>query len=462
MSDNIQEMYARARKAFETVEFWSQDSIDEVVAAVGWELQKQDTREDLARTAVEESGMGVYEDKRDKIKTKTLGTLRDFYKVKTCGLMEDDVQKGVQTYAKPIGVVANVVPCTNPESTVCCLGLSSLKTRNAMIVSPHPRTQATTYKAVEYIRKALTRVGAPVDLMQCIKNTSHEKTQELMTASDYAIATGGDALIKVVYKAGKPAQTVGAGNVVTIVDDTVDIRTAAQHVAFSKTVNNAASCSSDNAVAIQDTVYDQMMAGLQEEGGYLCSTEEREKLRQAMWPDGKALNRDIVAKPAQFIADLAGIDVPEGTRFLMILGEKVGPEDRFSGEKLSPVLTVWNWLDFYEIVDRVKQMHKFSGEGHSVNIHSNLEDRRVYLALNANVGRVICNMAHAAANSGGWKCGLDTTDTLGCGTWAGNISSENINWRQFLNFTRLAVPIPENMPTEEMLFRDHIKKWGRD
>ena len=462
MSDNIQEMYAKAKKAFETVEFWSQDSIDELVAAVGWELQKPSTREDLARLAVEESGMGVYEDKRDKIKTKTLGTLRDFYKVKTCGLIEDDVQKGVQTYAKPIGVVANVVPCTNPESTVCCLGLSSLKTRNAMIVTPHPRTQATTYKAVDYIRKALVKIGAPVDLLQCIKNTSHEKTQELMAACDYAIATGGDALIKVVYKAGKPAQTVGAGNVVTITDDTVDVTTAAQHVAFSKTVNNAASCSSDNAVAIQETIYEPMLKALQQEGGYLCSTEEREKLRQAMWPDGKALNRDIVAKPAAFIAELAGLSVPEGTRFLMVLGETVGPEDRFSGEKLSPVLTVWKWSDFYEIVDRVKQMHKFSGEGHSVNIHSNLEERRVYLALKANVGRVICNMPHAAANSGGWKCGLDTTDTLGCGTWVGNISSENINWRQFLNYTRLAVPIPENMPSEEMLFGDYLKKWGRD
>ena len=221
MEDNIQEMYEKARAAFKTVEYWPQEKVDEMVLAVGWELQKKETAEELARLAVEKSGIGVYEDKVHKIGTKVRGTLYDQIGVKTCGLVEEDKAKGIRKYAKPIGVIANVVPCTNPESTVCCIALSTLKTRNAIICSPHPRTELATYATVEHIRKALAKVGAPVDLVQCIRHTSNEKTQELMANCDYAVATGGAALVKVVYAAGVPAQTVGAGNVISIVDSTV-------------------------------------------------------------------------------------------------------------------------------------------------------------------------------------------------------------------------------------------------
>jgi sulfoacetaldehyde dehydrogenase len=215
-------------------------------------------------------------------------------------------------------------------------------------------------------------------------------------------------------------------------------------------------------VAIYEGVYDQIIACLKEEGGYLCSTEERETLRKTMWPDGKALNRDIVAHNAKFIADLAGLKVPQDTKFIMVHGEKVGPEDRFSGEKISPVLTVWKWSDFNEMLDRVEKILKFSGEGHSVSLHSERDERRVALALRANVGRVVCNMPHSYANSGGWGSGLPFTDSLGCGSWAGNVVSENINWRNFLNYTLLATPIPEHVPTDEELFGAYLEKWGRD
>jgi len=210
MKDNIKEMYYKARKAFETVEFWSQDKVDEMVAAVGWEWQKEETRRDLAKCSVDESGMGVYEDKVAKIKAKTLGTMWDFHNVKTCGVVEEQEDKKLKKFAKPVGVVASLIPCTNPESTICALGLSILKTRNAMIVSPHPRTQKTSYSTVEYGRNALRKIGAPEDLLQCIENSSHEKTRELMQSCDFVVATGGSALIKVVYETGKPAQTVGA------------------------------------------------------------------------------------------------------------------------------------------------------------------------------------------------------------------------------------------------------------
>jgi sulfoacetaldehyde dehydrogenase len=462
MEDNIQEMYAKARKAFKTIEFWPQEKIDEMVQAVAWELLKEDVRHRLGHMAVDESGIGVAMDKVNKIKNKTLGTLWDMRDAKTCGLVEENKALGVRKYAKPIGVIANVVPCTNPESTICCLALSTLKTRNAQIVSPHPRTQKTSYETVQHVRKALEKIGAPVDLMQCIKKTNHAKTAELMANCDYAVATGGAALVKVVYAAGKPAQTVGAGNVVSIVDDTVDLAAAAHKIMLSKTANNSASCSSENAVALYESIYDNMIAALNSEGGYFCSTDEREKLRQYMWPDGKHLNRDIVAKPATFIAKNAGLTVPEETKFLMVIGEKVGSQDRFSGEKISPVLTVWKWTDFDEMLDRLEKILKFSGEGHSASIHTENDERRVKMALRANVGRIVCNMPHAHANSGGWTTGLPTTDTLGCGSWAGNIVSENINWTHFLNYTLLSIPKEEYIPSEEELCGDYLKKWGRD
>jgi sulfoacetaldehyde dehydrogenase len=230
----------------------------------------------------------------------------------------------------------------------------------------------------------------------------------------------------------------------------------------SKTANNAASCSSENAIAIEESAFSKVIAALKAENCYMCSTGEREILRKTMWPDGHTLNRDVVAKSASYIAKLAGLNVPAGTRILMVMGEKVGSEDLFSGEKLSPVLTVWTWTDFDEMLDRLERILRFSGEGHSANIQTEIDERRVKLALRANVSRIVSNMGHTEANSGGWTSHLGFTDTLGCGTWAGNISCENINWRQFLMYTRLAVPVENYQPKDEMLFGSYLKKWGKD
>ena len=458
----IQELYERARRAFEQIEFWPQDKVDEMVAAVAWEWQREATAKELARLAVDESGIGVYEDKVAKIQSKTRGTLWDMNGVKTCGLVEEDKERGLRIYAKPMGVIANIVPSTNPESTVCCIGLSLLKTRNAMIVSPHPKTQGSSYLTVEHGRKALRKVGAPEDLMLCVKNSSRAKARELMAGCDFVVATGGAALVQVVYAAGKPCHTVSSGNVISIVDETADLKAVAAKIVKSKVANNSASCSSENAVALEASIYEEMMEFLQAEGGYLCNSEQREKLRALMRPDGKMLERGIVAKTATYIAEQAGIDVPEGTRFLMVLGEKIGPEDRFSGEKVSPVLTVWKWNEFSEMVERMKAIHRFSGEGHSASIHSERDDRKVELAIKANVGRVNCNMPHAMANSGSWFNANPFTDTLGGGSWAGNMTSENIHWKHFLNYTWLSEPFPAYVPTDEDLFGDYLAKWGQD
>ncbi|GAH35089.1 unnamed protein product, partial [marine sediment metagenome] len=216
--------------------------------------------------------------------------------------------------------------------------------------------------------------------------------------------------------------------------------------------------SSENAVAIYEGIYTEMIDSLKSEGGYLCNSVDRKKLRRHMWPDGKNLNRDIVGKPAQYIAEQAEINIPHYTKLLMVLGEKPGPEDRFSGEKLSPVLTVWKWSDFSEMIERTIKMLKFSGEGHSVSIHSLDQDRQIELALKVNVGRVNCNMPHAMANSGSWFNGQPFTDSLGCGTWAGNMTSDNINYRHFLNYTRLSIPIEEYVPSDEDIFGEYLSK----
>jgi sulfoacetaldehyde dehydrogenase len=375
--DDIDELYQRAHAAFEAYKSWPQDKVDLVCQAVGYELSKPDTAEALSRLAVDESGIGVFEDKFHKVQNKTKGTMRDQKGAKTCGLVEDDREKGIRKFAKPFGVVANVVPCTNPESTVCCIGLSLLKTRNAMIVSPHPRTPGSSNLAVEHIRKALRKVGAPEDLALCIRAPSHDKTRRLMERCDFAVATGGAALIKVVYEAATPCHTVGAGNVVSIIDATADLRATAEKIVKSKCANNSASCSSENAVAVEASVYDQMIEELKAVGGYLCSTAEREKLRNFYWPDGRHLNRELVAKPATWIAEKAGLEVPEDTRFLMVVGEKIGAEDRFSGEKISPTLTLWKWNDFSEMCDRLNRILSFSGAGHSTSLHSERDDRRM-------------------------------------------------------------------------------------
>ena len=457
MSDNIKDLYAKARKAFEVIEYWPQEKVDEMVAAVAWQWQKDDVAVEVAKIAHEESGMGVYEDKVKKA-GKIKGIMWDMKDAKTCGCIKDDKKKGLKTYAKPMGVVANIVPCTNPTITTCFIGLSLLKTRNAMICSPHPRTKKSTFKTAEYGRKALKAIGAPVDLIQCVESPTNEKTVELMSTCDYAVATGGKALIKVVHAAGTPSVTVGAGNVRAIIDPSADLAKAADCIMRSKTFDNATSCSSENAVSIHESVYDEMMAELTKVGGFLLGDEDREKLRAAMWPDGHTLNREVVAKPVQTIAKLAGISVPADTKFIMVKGQKIGPEDMFSNEKLSLILTVWTWNDFETEIKTLLKNLKFSGIGHSCALHSAKPEQWERLAEFIPTGRVNINMPNTIVNSGSYFAGHEFTTTIGCGTWTGNSHSDNINYRHFMNTTRLATPIEEYVPTEEEVYGKYLAK----
>jgi len=457
MAENVKDLYDRARKAFEVVEFWPQDKVDEMVAAVAYMLQTKDVVEEVTKLAYEESGMGVYEHKVHK-HAKIKGIMYEMAGKKTCGLIEDNKERGIKTYAKPMGVVANVVPCTNPTITTAFIGLSLLKTRNAMICSPHPRTKGSTAKTVEYARKALKAIGAPEDLFLCIEEPTNPKTVELMSTCDYAVATGGKALIKVVHAAGTPSVTVGAGNVRAIIDPSADIVKAADWIMRSKTFDNATSCSSENAVSAHESIYDEVVEELKKVGGYMCTSEERENLRAVMWPDGHTLNRDLVAKPAKVIADAAKIDIPDDIKFLMVEGQKIGPEDMFSNEKMSLILTLWKWNDFDTEMKTLLENLKFSGIGHSCALHSTKPEQWEKLAEFIPTGRVNINMGNTLVNSGSFNAGHVYTTTIGCGTWTGNSHSVNVNYKHFLNYTKMAVEVEEYVPTNEDVYGVNLAK----
>jgi sulfoacetaldehyde dehydrogenase len=461
MSDNLVEMVERARVAQREIEDWPQEKVDEMVAAAGWKIFQRPAAEACARLAVDETGMGVYEDKLSKHQKKILGTLRDLQGVRTVGVIEDDTRKGIKKIAKPVGVIAAITPMTNATSTIGANGLPMLKTRNAVIFAPHPRAKRSCALACDYMREGLKQVGAPVDLIQNIKEPSIEASQEIMKLADLVVATGGGALVKSAYSSGTPAYGVGAGNSVVVVDETVDVAQAAKNIMLGKIFDNATSCSSENSVVIQESIYDRMLAHFKDLGGYLCTGEEKERLRKIMWPDGSHISKDVVGQAGSKIAGLAGLPNPEQIKFIMVIGEEVGSADMFSGEKLSPVLTVWKYKEFPQAVDLVTRITRFSGYGHSCGIQSQNEAHIMELALKAKVSRMMVNQVQCYANSGNYNNGMPFALTLGCGTWGGNITTENVHWKHFMNVTWLSYPIPEVLPDENAIFGEVWAKYGK-
>lgn len=461
MADSIPELIVKAREAQKVIESWSQEQVDRMVAAVGWALYKEENAVACAEMAAKETKMGVYEDKLLKHKKKTLGTLRDLHGLKTTGVIEEDEAKGLIKIAKPVGVVAAITPVTNPTSTPAGNGLAILKTRNAVIFGAHLFARKTTGLAIKFMREALEQIGAPPDLVQELPKPTKERIQELMASADLVVATGSAALVKAAYSSGTPAYGVGAGNAVVVVDESADIAGAAHKVFLSKTFDNATSCSSENSLVIQKNVEESMISELKSNGGHLCSDEERKKLQELMWPDGHALNAKIVARPIVRIAEMAGFEIPDGTKFLMVKGQDPVENDCFASEKLSPVLTLWSYDTFEQAIEYVEKITRKCGYGHSCGIHSTNEDHIMDLALKCHVSRMIVRQPQCYANSGNYDNGMPFTMTLGCGTWGGNITTENIAWKHFLNVTWVSKPIEPVVPDEEKIFADHWKEFGK-
>ena len=451
----------RARTAMAAFAHSDQARVDEAVTAIAWSLYKPEHAEALAMMAVDDTGLGNAADKVVKNRRKTFGTLRDPMRVKSVGIIEELPALGLVKYAKPVGVVGAVTPSTNPAATPVNKTMMALKGRNAIVVAPSPAGLATTARAVALMRAELEKIGAPADLVQVLPAPVDKAiTQALMAACDLVVVTGSQSNVRAAYRSGTPAIGVGAGNVPVIVDSSAKLDEAAAKIAASKCFDNATSCSSENALIVLDDVYDDALAALQRAGGYLADAAEKEAIRRTLWVDGR-LNRRVIAKDFGVFAVECGLEGPApGARFVMVKETGIGPEHPFSDEKLALVLAVYRAQSFDDAVGKVRAIMDVKGRGHSVGIHTEEMAHARRLAEELDTARVLVNMAHTFGNGGGFDSGLNFTLSMGCGTWQGNSISENLNYRHFLNITHLAVPIPEDKPSEEALFGDYWDKYG--
>ncbi|MCG8479671.1 MAG: aldehyde dehydrogenase family protein, partial [Spirochaetales bacterium] len=336
-------------------------------------------------------------------------------------------------------------------------GLGILKGRNAVIFAPHPRGAEASKLAIEYMRRGLRRVGAPEDLVQIIEEPSIPRTNELMKQVDLVVATGGGAMVKAAYSSGTPSYGVGPGNSVQIVAEDADIGDAVAKIALSKAFDHATSCSSENSVIIHDSLYDEALTLFREkEASYLVTGAERDTLKSWMWRPNKkgkvALNPQIVARSAVAIAEGAGLTVPADTRILLVEGTMPLEEDRFADEKLSPVLTLYRYRTFEEAVEVLTRLTDNAGTGHSCGIHTYKREYIEALGERMRTSRIMVRQAQAPANGGNFFNGMPSTVTLGCGTWGGNVTTENIHWKHFINVTWVSEPFEPVRPTDDEIW----------
>ena len=440
------------------------NQVDELVTAVCWAIVRQDHAEQLAKLAVDEGGFGNYNDKVSKIRNRCMGTLRDMQDVKTVGIVEEIPEKGLIKIAKPVGVIAALIPTTGPDATPPLKTLLALKGRNAIIVAAHPRTQKTTELTVKFMREACEQVGAPADLVQVIEKPSLSKTQQLMQQADLIIATGGAGMVKAAYSSGTPAYGVGVGNAVHVVDETGDLDDAANMIAVAKKFDYATSCLADNAVVAHESVYDDLVKRLQNLGAYLCRNEEKARLQKLMWPDPEnhIPSLDVIAKPATHIAKLAGINVPDECGFLVVEENGTGPDFPFSGEKLSPVLALYKYSGVIEnAISQVNAITEYQGQGHTCGIHTSNDEHALALAMKTKTGRVMINQS-LNEGAGSIRNGMPYTLSLSCGTWGKNITTENVNARHMINLTWVSRPIKPRVLDENQLFESHWQTYGKE
>lgn len=455
----IQGLIARSRAAQAQIENYTQEQVDELIRAVVWSVARPDIAEKIARFTVEETGLGNYDGKYLKIFRKTRATLYDIIDDKSVGIIEEDRERNIVKIAKPVGVIGALAPSTNPEATPVIKAISAIKGRNSIIIAPHPRAKLTNKMICDYMRAALVACGAPADLVIGIDVPSVEKTVELMRQCDRVLATGGGAMVTAAYSSGTPALGVGVGNAVITVDDTAKLDDAAEKIRISKTLDLAASCSSDNSVLLFASIYDAMLDKLQAQGGYLVNAEEKQKLQNTLWEDDH-LNTAIVAQPAEKIAAMAGIDLPAGKSFFIVPETGAGKEFPFSGEKLSVVMALYKVKDIDEAIDLTNRIQSYQGQGHSCGIYSTNDANIMKLAFATKTSRVMVNQPQAPSNSGNLWNGMRQTFSLGCGSWGGNGTNNNITWRDLINETWVSKPLvkAKELPSDEELFGSVIDK----
>ena len=443
------DLLARARAAMRDVEPYDQAAVDRLCRAVAWAGGNEATAARLAAMSVDESGMGSPEPRR---RAKVLGILRDALRQKSIGLIEEIPERGIVKYAKPAGVIASLIPVTSPYVTPIGIAIYALKCKDAVVFSPHPASRRTTNETVRVMRAALARLGAPQDLLQCVERPSIPLAGELMSICDLTIATGGPAMVKAAYSSGKPAYGVGAGNATMVIDETANIEEAARNTRISKTNDHGSGCSADGNLLVDASIYDAFLAQLQQEGGYLVSAEQKPMLDRAYWDADGHRTPDTIARAASVVARRAGFTIPDGKTFLIVEEQHIGRAHRFSTEKLGTVLAIFTYHGFDQALDMVARIFETGGKGHSCGIYSFDDDHVHRLALAAPVSRIMVRQVQSSSNAGTFTNGMPMTSSMGCGTWGGNITSENISLKHYMNVTWVSRPIAEDKPSEAELF----------
>ena len=453
----IAELIARSRAAQAQIENYTQEQVDRLIRGMVWAVAQEATAEKIAQHTVDESQLGNYDGKYLKIFRKTRAALLDIIDDKSVGVIEEDKERCLVKIAKPVGVIGALSPSTNPEATPVIKSISAVKGRNSIIIAPHPRAKITNKIICNLMREALVKLGAPADLVIPIETPSVEKTNELMRQCDRVLATGGGPMVHAAYSSGTPALGVGVGNAVITVDDTANLDEAAEKIRISKTLDLAASCSSDNSVILFDVIYDEMLAKLQAQGGHIIEGEDKQKLQNVIWVDGH-LNANIVAQPAEKIAGMAGFGLPEGKTFLIVPETGAGEDYPFSGEKLSVTMTLYRAKDIDEAIALTNAIQAYQGQGHSCGIYSYNDDNIMKLAMATKTSRVMVNQPQAPSNSGNLWNGMRQTFSLGCGSWGGNATNNNITWADLINVTWVSrnLPTPKELPSDEELFGKDI------
>ncbi len=456
----IEVLINRSREAQKQIENYTQEQVDELIRAMVWSVAKPGMAEEIAQFTVDETQLGNYDGKFLKIQRKTRATLMDIIDDKSVGILEEDSERAIVKIAKPMGVIGALSPSTNPEATPVIKSIHAIKGRNSIIVAPHPRAKLTNKKICDLMREAIVKCGAPADLVQAIEIPSLELTNELMAQCDRVLATGGGAMVNAAYSSGTPALGVGVGNAVITVDDTADLDDAAEKIRISKTLDLAASCSSDNSVILVESIYEEMISKLKDKGGFLVNDEQKQKLKETLWDEEGHLNTAIVAQPAEKIADMANIEIPEGTGFYIVPETGWGKEFPFSGEKLSVIMALYRASDIEHAIELTNNIQAYQGQGHSCGIYSNSDENIMKLANSTKTSRVMVNQPQAASNSGNLWNGMRQTFSLGCGSWGGNGTNNNISWRDLINETWVSKPLSQTkeLISDEELFGDVMNK----
>ena len=437
--ESLERALARVRKAQEIFGTYSQEQVDKIFAAAA--IAANQARIPLAEMAVEETGMGIVEDKVIKNHYAAEYIYNAYRYTKTCGVIEENKAYGIKKLAEPIGVIAAVIPTTNPTSTVIFKTLIALKTRNGIIISPHPRAKNSSIQAAKIILDAAVKAGAPEGIIDWIDAPSLDLTNMVMKEADTILATGGPGMVKAAYSSGKPAIGVGAGNVPAIIDDSADILLAVNSIIHSKTFDNGMICASEQSVIILNSIYDKVKQEFIDRGCYVLNSEETEKVRKTIIING-ALNSKIVGQKAHKIAELAGVEVPENTKILIGEVESVDLSEEFAHEKLSPVLAMYRANSFDEAVEKAEQLIEDGGLGHTaslyVNTHTGTEKIEKF-SHKMKTARILINTPSSQGGIGDlYNFKLTPSLTLGCGSWGGNSVAENVGIKHLLNIKTIA------------------------